>query len=149
MMFILDEIQCVVEEALMFVEEKVALWQEERAIKRMIRSEDEQGADENAVEEDEIEDESLDDFDEYLRECALGVLFPFGMPKDDELQGDGKRHFGTSEVLGAETQKELKTIIQSMASKLSEEDKKEIAASLKNKDLGVDVNELLGVHNES
>ena len=126
MMFILAAIQCV-------AEEKAALWQEERAIKRMSRgeTEEEQKTEENPDGEDETADNSLDDLDEYLRECALGVLAPLGKPDDDGIQ------------------EELKTIVQSIKSKLSEEDKKRIIDSLNNKKLSVDVNKLFGVRDKS
>lgn len=87
MLFILDAIQCAAEEAAMFVEEKAALWDEERTIKRMRCREAEQepdgeNPDKNPTEEDETADECLDSFNEYLRECAMGVLSPFGTQKE-------------------------------------------------------------------
>lgn len=149
MMFILDAIQCAAEEAVMFAEEKAALWQEARAIKRMSRreAEEEQKMGENPFEEDETADNSLDDFDEYLRKCALGVLAPFGKP-DDGIQEEGKGADKTSNALTEEMQEELKTIVQSIESKLSERDKKEIIESLKSKNLSMDVNKLFGVHDD-
>ena len=132
MMFTLEAIEWAVEAAVMLVEEKVALCQEEIDRKKWSRreAEEEQEMEENPSDENETADNSLDDFDEYLRECALGMLSPFGKQNDDEIQ------------------EELKTIVQAIESKLSEEDKKEIMDSLKNKNLCADIKGLLGIQDE-
>lgn len=125
MLFILDAIECA-------VEEKVAFWKDERLIKRMKFIEEKEAVEENLDEKNRMADAPSDDFDEYLRECALSVLFPYGTPEN----------------LKEETQKELKAIMRSVADKLSEKDRKEIIGRLENENLNADISELLGTHDE-
>lgn len=91
-MFILDEIECFFEEIGLAVEEKISMLQDSTSWSRGSSTDEEESESEDM--EDQEEDDSLDDFNEYLRECAMGMLFPFGSqdngehPKDEEQSAE-------------------------------------------------------------
>lgn len=163
MMFILDEIGCFFEEIGLAVEEKICMLQDPTSWPRgSSTDEEDENCERDQVEpigeeepesgnmEDQKNDEEgcgLDDFNEYLRECARGILFPRGVPESIKKQQEGEEESGESaeKCLTESIEEELKEIMQMVSPKLSEDDKKEISDSLKSKGLSIDISGLPGI----
>ncbi|EOS72072.1 hypothetical protein C818_00219 [Lachnospiraceae bacterium MD308] len=86
-MFILDEIACALESVEMFVEEKVDRMLDPTSplFRHSSSSDTLEPTDETEDDYEETksmnEYKSPEDFDEYLREGAMGALFPCGVPE--------------------------------------------------------------------
>lgn len=165
MMFILDGIACFFEEIGLAVEEKICMLRDPTSRSRgsstggeekgeceedqIVIIDEGESESENTKEQENEEDDSLDDFDEYLRKCALGVLFPPGTQENGEHPKEEEQSAELPEKsLTESTKEELKEAVQMVLSKLSEDDKKEILDSFKSKGLGTDVSELFDISME-